>query len=169
MSLGEEIRFFDWFRIHFTENYGIAFGIRIFGRDGKVVITLLRMLVVSGLLYLLWRISCHPGYRMGFKVALSLIAAGAIGNIIDSVFYGVAFGYDTWLHGRVVDMFFFPIVEWQWPQWIPIIGGQHFLFFQYIFNVADAALTIGVTLMLFFYSKELKGELPSSTTGQLCQ
>ncbi len=160
LTLGDEIFVFDWFRIHFTENYGIAFGIRLFGRDGKVAVTLTRIIVAGGLLYLLWRISCRATYRFGFKAALAMIAAGAIGNIIDSVAYGVLFGYDTWFHGRVVDMFFFPIVEWQWPEWLPLIGGERFLFFQYIFNVADSALTIGVLMILIFYTRELKGEEP---------
>ncbi len=156
LALGEEIRLFDWFRIHFTENYGIAFGLKLFGRGGKVVITLLRILIAAGLLYGLHRVVCLPALRQGFKVALALIAAGALGNIIDSVFYGVIFGYDGWFHGRVVDMFFFPLAEWRWPEWLPGIGGQSYLFFQYIFNVADAALTIGVLLILFFYRKDFR-------------
>ncbi len=156
MGLGEEIRLFDWFRIHFTENYGIAFGLQLFGRHGKVIITLLRILIAAVLLYGLHRLSCLPDLRRGFKVAAALIAAGALGNIIDSVFYGVAFGYDGWLHGRVVDMFFFPIAEWRWPDWLPGIGGRRYLFFQYIFNVADAALTVGVLLIIFFYRRELR-------------
>ena len=117
-------------------------------------------------------------YKTGYIVCISLILAGAIGNIIDSVFYGVVFnesthstiasfvpvgeGYSEWLHGKVVDMFYFPIIETNWPEWIPGIGGEHFIFFSPIFNFADAAISCGIVALLLFYGKYLNKNIHPS-------
>lgn len=165
MSYGENIRITDWFYIHFVENNGMAFGMQIMP---KVIQTVLRILF-SGII--IWYISilAKANYKRGYIVCVSLILAGAIGNIIDSIFYGVIFskstfteiatfvplghGYADWLYGKVVDMLHFPLFEFNWPDWIPFIGGNHFLFFSPVFNIADAAISCGIFILILFYSK----------------
>lgn len=163
----ESIRITDWFYIYFTENNGMAFGMEIFG---KLFLTLFRIgAVIFGSWYL--HSIIKRKFKVGYIVCIALILAGAIGNIIDSVFYGVIFnasthsqiasfvpygeGYSTWFYGRVVDMFYFPIIDTNWPEWIPFIGGDHFIFFSPIFNFADAAISCGMIALLIFYSKYL--------------
>jgi signal peptidase II len=161
--LGEEYKIFDWFIIHFTENNGMAMGIEFGGETGKLFLTLFRLVAVSAILY--WLIgNIKRGVHNAVIIAIALIFSGAIGNIIDSVFYGVIFdssqykvaslfadqAYGKLFHGKVVDMFYFPMWEGILPEWIPFIGGDFFIFFQYIFNPADAFISIGVALLFLF-------------------
>ncbi len=179
MQIGEDIRIFDWFRIHFIENEGFAFGMALGGSVGKIMLTLLRLVASVGIVYLINRF-IRKGKRLSLIYSLTLIVAGAVGNLIDSCFYGLIFnesyysiatlfppegGYGHFLQGRVVDMFYFPIFEFNWPQWLPLIGGQHFEFFNAIFNVADAAITIGVVWLAIdqlFLSNNTKKEEASN-------
>lgn len=167
MLLGEEINILSWFKIHFTENNGMAFGMEIMG---KLFLTSFRMVAVVAIIYYLAKI-VNRNYKTGYIICLSLILAGALGNIIDSVFYGVLFsessfvnvahflptegGYTTLFHGKVVDMFYFPIIDSTWPNWFPFIGGSPFRFFSAIFNFADAAISCGIVALILFYSKTL--------------
>lgn len=171
MQIGEDIRIFDWFRIHFIENEGFAFGMAIGGVAGKIALTLLRLAASVFIIWLIARLIRREG-RTSLIISLTLIVAGAIGNLIDSCFYGLIFnesyysvatlfpaegGYGHFLQGRVVDMFYFPLFSFDWPQAMPLVGGQHFEFFNAIFNLADAAITIGVIWLivdqLFFAPK----------------
>ena len=163
----ESIRVTDWFYIYFTENNGMAFGMEIFG---KLFLTSFRLVAVAFIGWFLYKFVKH-GMKTGFIVWISLILTGALGNIIDSVFYGVIFnesthaqiasfmpeegGYAPLFYGKVVDMFYFPIIETDWPQWMPFVGGEHFIFFSPIFNFADAAISCGIIALLLFYSKYL--------------
>lgn len=163
---GEEYVITDWFRLYFIENNGMAFGMEL---GSKLLLTLFRLVAVILFVYYIYRIKDKTYYHTGFIVCISLITAGALGNLIDCIFYGIAFdnpippltatflpengGDGTLFHGRVVDMLYFPLVEWNWPDWLPIVGGEHFIFFQPIFNFADAALSVGVILLIMFYSK----------------
>ena len=164
--LGEEVVVFDWFRIHFTENNGMAMGFEFGGRAGKLFLTLFRIVAVGGIIYWLSQ-NIKRKVHNAVIVAIALIFSGAVGNILDSIFYGVIFDssnhkvatlfadkpYGEFLHGKVVDMLYFPIWEGNLPDWIPFIGGDMFTFFQYIFNHADAFISIGVAL-LFIFSKQ---------------
>ena len=164
--LGEEVVVFDWFRIHFTENNGMAMGFEFGGKGGKLFLTLFRLIAVSGIIY--WLIqNIKKKVHNAVIIAIALIFSGAVGNIIDSVFYGIIFDgsnhkiatlfadkpYGELFHGRVVDMFYFPLWQGVLPDWIPVMGGEMFTFFQYIFNPADAFISIGVAL-LFIFSKQ---------------
>ncbi|RYJ39376.1 Lipoprotein signal peptidase [Flavobacterium anhuiense] len=161
--LGEEVVIADWFRIHFIENEGMAWGTKIPGEYGKLILTVFRIFAVFGIGWWLSD-SIKKRYSTYLIVAIALIFAGAAGNIIDSVFYGVIFDdsthnlatifspapYGTWFHGLVVDMFYFPIWEGNLPEWLPLFGGKHFAFFNAIFNVADVAISTGVGILLVF-------------------
>lgn len=164
--LGEEVLVFDWFRIHFVENNGMAMGFEFGGKAGKLFLTVFRLVAVTAIMY--WLVgTIKTKVHNAVIIAISLIFSGAVGNIIDSVFYGAIFDdstnkvatlfadvpYGTLFHGKVVDMFYFPIWSGDLPSWIPFIGGDSFTFFQYIFNPADAYITIGVAL-LFIFSKQ---------------
>ena len=167
MFLGQEHEILDWFIIHFTENNGMAFGIEFGGFIGKLILTLFRIIVVIfGIFYI--KSVIKPELPNGFLIAIGLIIGGALGNIIDSVFYGVIFndsynsvaslfpesgGYAPLLHGKVVDMFYFPLINSHFPNWIPFIGGDHFIFFRPVFNIADAGISIGIFIILIFYRK----------------
>jgi signal peptidase II len=148
--IGEEIAVIgNWFKLHFTENYGMAFGIEFGGKLGKVLLTLFRIIFVGGILwYILDLLKKNAGTT--YVLAWTMIAAGAIGNIIDSVFFGVLFQYDTWFHGRVVDMFYFPLFQTTIPGWFPFWAGEEFEFFRPVFNIADAAISVGFVLILLF-------------------
>ena len=173
LELHESIKITSWFYLYFTENPGMAFGIEVIG---KLFLSIFRIVAVGFIGYYLYSL-VKKNYPFGFIACVSLILAGAIGNIIDSVFYGVIFdhsfgqvatlfpeggGYAGWLHGKVVDMFYFPLIETTWPDWLPIWGGQEFIFFRPIFNLADSAICVGVFLLLLFYrntfSKSLGNE-----------
>lgn len=165
MRLGENIPVFgDWFILHFTENNGMAFGLQFAGSWGKLFLTFFRLIAVGGIIYyLIYQIRNHP--KVGTIVLISLILAGALGNIVDSVFYGQWFtesriyniaewadgnGYAGYFRGKVVDMLYFPIIETHYPSWFPIMGGREFIFFRPVFNIADAAISSGVFAILLF-------------------
>jgi len=151
--LGEEIHVMgNWFRLHFTENYGMAFGIELGGEYGKLLLTFFRIAAVGVIGWFIVKMS-SDSLQQKFVLPWTLILAGAIGNIIDSVFYGVWFGYDTWFHGRVVDMFYFPLIQTTLPENFPIWPGEEFEFFRPVFNVADAAISIGFVLVLVLQSE----------------
>ncbi len=169
LILGEEIAVFSWFKIHFVENEGMAFGLTLGGEYGKLALTLFRIIAVAFLVYLIRSFIIQKKAATGLLVSMALVIAGAIGNIIDSTFYGAIFsdsngqvarlfpsegGYARFLYGRVVDMFYFPLYEGFLPAWIPLWGGKYFIFFGHIFNVADAAITIGVAMLLIFLRKQ---------------
>lgn len=165
MHLGESIRITDWFYIHFVENNGMAFGMQIVPKAIQTICRILFSGVIIGYIFLLVK----ANYRRGYIAYVSLILAGAIGNIIDSIFYGVIFseskfseiatsvpighGYAGWLHGKVVDMLHFPLFEFNWPDGIPFIGGDHFIFFSPVFNIADAAICCGIFILFLFYTR----------------
>ena len=166
--LGEEYRVYDWFIIHFTENNGMAFGMEFGGYTGKKLLTIFRIIVVGIGIKYIFNLT-RKGLSNGSLIALGLIIGGAIGNIIDSTFYGVLFndsynnvasfindggGYSSLLHGKVVDMFYFPLMNSHFPNWLPIWGGDHFIFFRPVFNIADAGISIGIFTILLFYRKE---------------
>lgn len=167
--IDEEVFVFDWFRIHFIENEGMAWGVELPGSYGKLFLTLFRIIAVGGIGYWLYD-SVKKQASNYLIVAISLILAGAVGNIIDSVFYGVVFNesyhevatlfssepYGTWFHGKVVDMFYFPIWSGRLPEWLPMWGGKYFTFFNAIFNVADAAISVGVGILIAFNKRMFK-------------
>ncbi len=156
LFIGEEIPVFgNWFIIHFTENNGMAFGVELGGSYGKLALSLFRVIAVFGIGYILHYIIKHK-YHFGLITCVSLVLAGALGNIIDSVFYGKIFGYENWLHGRVVDMFYFPIIRGHYPNWFPLFANEEFIFFRPVFNFADAAISVGVICILIFQTTFLK-------------
>jgi len=173
MYLGQEYRIAgDWFIIHFTENNGMAFGLEFAGEYGKLFLSLFRIVAVFGIGWYLSRLVIEKAHPL-LITSMSLILAGAIGNIIDSAFYGIIFsasdfrlaeflpadgGYSSLLHGKVVDMFYFPIFKGFLPDWIPFWGGDYFIFFRPVFNIADASISIGVGLILVFQSLLFKKE-----------
>lgn len=170
MALGQEFSVLgNWFLIHFTENPGMAFGLEIGGEWGKLALTTFRIIAVSGLMYYLFHL-VKTKAPMGYILSIASIFAGATGNIIDSVFYGVLFnenffegaeflpadgGYASWFHGRVVDMFYFPIINGTYPDWFPVFGGSSFQFFRPVFNFADSCITVGVAIILLFHREQL--------------
>jgi signal peptidase II len=163
----ESIKITDWFYIYFTENNGMAFGMEVFN---KFFLTGFRIIAAIAIAWLLVKY-VKKNYKTGFLVCVSLILAGAVGNIIDCVLYGEIFsesthsaianfvpigeGYSSWFYGKVVDMFYFPLIETNWPEWMPFVGGEHFIFFSPIFNFADAAISCGIIALILFYSKYL--------------
>lgn len=170
--MGEDLEITSWFHLKFIENNGMAFGLELWS---KLALTLGRIAAVVLFVWFIVKTLKAPGLRRGFWVAMALITAGAAGNIFDCVFYGeifnnpmppahaVAFpqggGYAGWFEGRVVDMFYFPLFDFYWPEWIPFIGGRYFEFFQYIFNLADASICVGVALLIIFYSSDVTNAL----------
>ena len=170
MAVHDSIRVTDWFYITFIENNGMAFGMELFD---KLFLTGFRLLATAVVAVYISRL-IRRGVSWGYLICLAFIMTGAAGNIIDCVFYGLVFndaqwpevahfvpfgeGYSTWFRGRVVDMFYFPLAEWTWPSWIPVIGGSRYTFFSYIFNVADACISCGVIAMLLFCRRSLSRE-----------
>lgn len=172
MTLGQSIHVLgDWFIIHFTENAGMAFGFEFSGEYGKLILSIFRIVAVGFIIVYLIQI-IKKGASAGLITCVSLILAGALGNIIDSVFYGLIFsasyfnqvavafpeggGYAPLLHGKVVDMLYFPIIQTNFPSWFPFWGGQEFIFFRPVFNAADSSITIGVFILLLFQKRFFK-------------
>ena len=167
MCLHQSIRITDWFYINFIENNGMAYGITFIN---KLVLSIFRIIAVTVIGYYLWK-QTRQQARYGYIICLAMILAGAAGNIFDSMFYGLIFnasspyyvsyfvpfgqGYAPFLMGKVVDMFYFPIIDTYWPQWMPLVGGEHFIFFSPVFNFADACISVGVVVLLLFFRKEL--------------
>ena len=163
----ESIKITDWFYIYFTENNGMAFGMEFFD---KFFLTGFRIIAAIAITWMLIQYS-KKDYKTGFLVCVSLILAGAVGNIIDCILYGEIFsesthsaistwvpfgeGYSSLFYGKVVDMFYFPLIETNWPEWMPFVAGEHFIFFSPIFNFADAAISCGIIALILFYSKYL--------------
>lgn len=171
MQIGDEIPLFGkWGMLHFIENNGMAFGMEMGGKPGKLVLSVFRIVAIFGIGWFLGSLinrKAHPGLIF----AVSAILAGAIGNIIDSAFYGMIFtesynqvatmfppggGYSSFLHGKVVDMFYFPVINTTWPDWSPIRPGQSLIFFRPVFNIADSAITCGVISIILFQKKMFK-------------
>ena len=168
MYLHQEINVIgDWFRLHYLLNPGMAFGIRWNNEFGKLALTAFRIAAMFGIGYYLWKMAqrkAHPG----FLWCMALILGGAVGNVIDSIFYGVVLnnhppGSPTpWFHGQVIDMLFFPIFDFYWPEWVPFVGGDYFLFFSPVFNIADSSIFIGVVVILFWQKKFFKDKTETS-------
>ena len=167
MTLHEQIEILSWFKIVFIENNGMAYGMEI---GSKLVLSLFRVVAISLLGYYMVGLVKRQ-VRWGYLVCLSMIFAGAIGNLLDSMFYGLIFnassefytsyfvpfgsGYAPFLMGKVVDMFYFPLIVTTWPDWVPMVGGNPYVFFSPIFNFADASISVGVIILLLFYRKEI--------------
>lgn len=182
MYLGQSFNMFglDWFQIYFTENVGMAFGIEFGQGWGKLMLSLFRILAITGIgVYLYLLIKRKESYIL--LTSIALIFSGALGNILDSAFYGLFFtqstpfeiaqynpteGYANFLYGRVVDMFYFPLIDTTWPEWMPWLGGSRLRFFQAIFNVADSAVFVGVCLILIFYKRFFGEEKETETIEQ---
>lgn len=159
MYLGQEFKIIgNWFIIHFTENNGMAFGLEFGGEFGKLSLSLFRIAAVAGIGYALHYL-IQRKYHRGLILNVALIFSGAVGNIIDSVLYGKIYGYESWFHGRVVDMFYFPILQGNFPSWVPIWGGEDFIFFRPVFNIADAAISVGVIIILIYQKTYFKEEV----------
>ena len=167
MTLHEQIEILSWFKIVFIENNGMAYGMEI---GSKLVLSLFRVVAISVLgYYIIGQVKRQA--RWGYLVCLSMVFAGAVGNLIDSMFYGLVFnassefytsyfvpfgtGYASFLMGKVVDMFYFPLIVTTWPDWVPFVGGNPYVFFSPVFNFADASISVGVVVLLLFYRKEI--------------
>lgn len=167
LSLHESIRVANWFYISFIENNGMAYGMQI---GSKLALSLFRVAAIVLLGYFIW-LQVRKQAKTGYLVCLTMVLAGAVGNLIDCMFYGLVFtestpyyisslvsfgdGYAPFLMGKVVDMFYFPLIVTTWPQWMPIVGGEDFVFFSPVFNFADSCISVGVVLLLLFYRKEI--------------
>lgn len=179
---GQEINMIGhWFKLHFIENEGMAFGMKLGEADmGKLVLTLFRLCAVVFGFYLLKRI-VDKGYSRGAIICGALILAGALGNLIDSIFYGMIFtessfhraqlvswgqGYGKLFHGKVVDMLYFPLIDTKWPEWVPFFGGRDLVFFEPVFNIADAAISVGVLVLVFFQKKLIHREPVAGTDSE---
>ncbi len=180
---GFKILGMDWARIHFVENEGMAFGLSFGGEIGKYILSIFRIGMVGFLIYILRDIIKQNGSK-GLQFSFALIIAGAIGNILDSAFYGLIFsessyhrhniaelfpeagGYAAFLQGRVVDMFYFPMIRSEYPDWLPGIGGNPFLFFRPVFNVADSAISVGVALILLFHRSFFVNDAKKDKTSE---
>jgi signal peptidase II len=160
MSLGEEIHFLgSRGMLHYTENNGMAFGMEFGGELGKLALTLFRIGAVVAIGWGLVHLIQHK-YHRGLIMNVALIFAGALGNIVDSTFYGIMYHYAPLFHGRVVDMFYFPLLTGNFPSWVPIWGGQDFIFFRPVFNLADSAISVGVILILINQKHYFKHQIP---------
>lgn len=169
MTLGEAKQVTDWFYIEFIENNGMAYGMKFIN---KLVLSLFRLFAIGFIGYYLAKIIKKNVAPFGYIVLIAMVLAGAAGNLIDCLFYGLIFdastpftvsqfvpfgeGYSTFLHGKVVDMFYFPIIQTTWPEWVPYFGGSEYVFFSPVFNFADACISVGVVALLLFYRKQLE-------------
>ena len=169
MTLGEAKRVTDWFYIEFIENNGMAYGMKFIN---KLVLSLFRLFAIGFIGYYLAKIIKKNVAPLGYIVLIAMVLAGAAGNLIDCLFYGLIFdastpftvsqfvpfgeGYSTFLHGKVVDMFYFPIIQTTWPEWVSYFGGSEYVFFSPVFNFADACISVGVVALLLFYRKQLE-------------
>lgn len=170
MTIGESIPVFgSWFQICFIENNGMAFGMQFGGSVGKLALSLFRVVLIGAIIVYLRKLLKRDNTPAGVLVGLSLVLVGAIGNVLDCLFYGEIFsqstytqvaelfppdgGYTGFLYGKVVDMFYFPIIDTTWPDWVPYYGGKEFIFFRPIFNFADACISVSVIYMLLFQRK----------------
>lgn len=169
MTLGEAKRVTDWFYIEFIENNGMAYGMKFIN---KLVLSLFRLFAIGFIGYYLAKIIKKNVAPLEYIVLIAMVLAGAAGNLIDCLFYGLVFdastpftvsqfvpfgeGYSTFLHGKVVDMFYFPIIQTTWPEWVPYFGGSEYVFFSPVFNFADACISVGVVALLLFYRKQLE-------------
>lgn len=169
MTLGEAKRVTDWFYIEFIENNGMAYGMKFIN---KLVLSLFRLFAIGFIGYYLAKIIKKNVAPLGYIVLIAMVLAGAAGNLIDCLFYGLVFdastpftvsqfvpfgeGYSTFLHGKVVDMFYFPIIQTTWPEWVPYFGGSEYVLFSPVFNFADACISVGVVALLLFYRKQLE-------------
>ena len=167
MALHESIHITDWFYIAFIENNGMAYGMQL---GSKLLLSLFRVVAISALAYYVW-LQAHKPVRTSYVACLSMILAGAIGNLIDCLFYGLVFdastaysvagfvpfgeGYSSFLMGKVVDMFYFPLIVTTYPDWFPWNAGEEFIFFSPVFNFADAAISVGVVMLILFFRKEI--------------
>ena len=167
MTIHESIEIFSWFKILFIENNGMAYGMEI---GSKLLLSLMRVLLIGVLSVYLVR-EIKEKARWGYIVCIVMVVAGAIGNMIDGMFYGLIFdestpytvselvpfgsGYSSFMTGKVVDMLYFPIINTTWPEWVPMVGGEGFIFFSPIFNIADSSISVGVVALLIWYRKEL--------------
>jgi len=180
----------SWAKIHFVENEGMAFGLSFGGLTGKYILSIFRIIMVVFLFYILRNLIIHKE-TYGLIISFSMIIAGALGNIIDSMFYGLIFsesyfhgglatmfppegGYGSFLTGKVVDMLYFPMIDTVLPEWVPLWGGERFEFFRPVFNIADSAITVGVSSILFFHrrffnSETVKEELPKTDEAQIVE
>ncbi|MCD4769464.1 MAG: lipoprotein signal peptidase [Bacteroidales bacterium] len=174
MVIGEERNVIgNWFILHFIENNGMAFGMELGGKAGKLILSLFRIAAIIGIGWYIRYLRIN-GASTGLVLSISAIMAGAIGNLIDSAFYGIIFsesyfetavffpeggGYSSFLHGRVVDMLYFPVISGNWPDWSPFRPGQSFIFFRPVFNLADSAVTIGVFSIILFQRKFFKEDI----------
>lgn len=181
MYLGQEFSVFgNWFIIHFTENNGMAFGFEFGGEIGKIALSIFRIIAVGVIGYFLFTYA-KKGAKTGLIVAGSLIFAGALGNILDSAFYGLVFnssnhqiaeffppegGYAPFLYGKVVDMLYFPLFSGTFPSWVPLMGGEDFLFFRPVFNIADSAITVGISMIFLFQKRYFETPAPAEATSE---
>lgn len=173
MYLHEEVNVIgEWFKLHYLLNPGMAFGIRWRSEFGKIALTVFRIGAMFGIGYYLFKMARKKAHA-GFLLSMSLILGGAVGNVIDSTFYGVLLNnqpvgsFSPWFHGQVIDMLFFPIFDFHWPEWVPLVGGEYFLFFSPVFNIADSSIFVGVTSILIFqkrFFQESSSETDESAT-----
>ncbi|MDR0612437.1 MAG: lipoprotein signal peptidase [Dysgonamonadaceae bacterium] len=166
MALFDNISITEWFNIRFIENSGMAMGIEI---TSKLFLSVFRIIAIVAIAYYICQLIKRK-FKLSYILFVSMVFAGAAGNIVDSIFYGIIFsestpaqiavlfppegGYGAWLHGKVVDMFYFPFFSFTWPSWIPFLGGSEFEFFRYIFNFADASISVGAVVLMLFYRKD---------------
>jgi len=175
MYLHEEINVFgNWFRIHYLLNPGMAFGIRWENEFGKLALTVFRIGAMIGIGYYLWKMAAKEVHS-GFLWCMGLILGGAVGNVIDSTFYGVFLNNapdnapTPWFHGQVIDMLYFPVFDFMWPDWVPFVGGRYFEFFSPVFNIADSSIFLGVVTILIMQKKFFKEKITHEETPTLEQ